>query len=65
MSLYFRQLRAGVDFGANNPACGQMMNFIYLIGDTDTRECVVIDPAWAVDDILSCAAKDEMRREVG
>jgi glyoxylase-like metal-dependent hydrolase (beta-lactamase superfamily II) len=61
MSLYFRQLRAGVDFGATNPVCAQMENFVYLIGDTDTRECVVVDPAWAVDDLLDRVAADDMR----
>jgi glyoxylase-like metal-dependent hydrolase (beta-lactamase superfamily II) len=61
MSLYFRQLVAGRDFGANNPICAQMQNLVYLIGDTDTRECVVVDPAWAVDDIVDAAEADGMR----
>lgn len=58
MSLYFRQLAAGRDFGRDNPICGQMENFIYLIGDTETRECLVVDPAWAVGDLLKIVAKD-------
>ncbi len=61
MSLYFRQLYAGRDFGRNNPVCGQMQNFVYLIGDTETRECVVVDPAWAVDDIVTVAELDGMK----
>lgn len=61
MSLYFRQLYAGRDFGRNNPVCGQMENFVYLIGDTETKECVLVDPAWAVDDIVTVAAADGMR----
>ncbi len=61
MSLYFRQLVAGRDFGANNPACGQMQNLVYLVGDTDTRECVIVDPAWAVDDIVDAAEADGMK----
>ena len=55
MSLYFRQLAAGRDFGADNPVCGQMQNLVYLIGCTETRECVVVDPAWAVDAIVDAA----------
>lgn len=37
-----------------------MQNFVYLIGDLDTRECVVVDPAWEVNRILEEAKKDEM-----
>ena len=37
-----------------------MVNFIYLIGDRLTRECVVVDPAYAVDDILRIANDDDM-----
>jgi hydroxyacylglutathione hydrolase len=59
--LYLRQLFAGRDFGASDPVCGQMQNFVYLVGDRDTRECVIVDPAWAVDDILAVAAADDMK----
>lgn len=59
--LYFRQLLAGRDFGRNNPVCQQMQNFVYLIGDTETHECVVIDPAWAVDDLVAVAQADGMK----
>lgn len=61
MSLYFRQLAAGRHFGRNNPVCAQMQNFVYLVGDRDTRECVIVDPAWAVDDIVDAAEADGMR----
>lgn len=60
MSLYFKQLFAGRDFGASNVVCCQMENFVYLIGDTDARECVVVDPAWAVDEICDIAEGDGM-----
>lgn len=60
-SLYFRQLLAGRDFGTRNPVAAQMQNFVYLIGDADSRECLVVDPAWAVDDLLDIAAKDGYR----
>jgi len=61
MSLYFRQLVAGKDFGATTPGCAQMANLIYLIGDSDTRECVIVDPAWAVDELVDLAEKDGMK----
>ena len=38
-----------------------MQNFIYLIGDRQKRECVMVDPAWDVKTVLNAAAKDEMK----
>jgi hydroxyacylglutathione hydrolase len=40
---------------------GPMQNFVYLIGDTATRECVVVDPAWEIDAILDEVQSDDMR----
>ena len=37
---------------------GPMENYIYILGDEDSRDCVVIDPAWDVDAIRE-AAKEE------
>ncbi|MBM4442698.1 MAG: MBL fold metallo-hydrolase [Candidatus Rokubacteria bacterium] len=39
---------------------GPMQNFVYLVGDTATRECVVVDPAWEIDTIVDTAAADGM-----
>src|SRR5262245_17412571 len=39
---------------------GPMQNFVYLIGDLATRECVVVDPAWEIDTIIDTAAEDGM-----
>lgn len=59
--LYFRQLLAGRDFGQNDPIAAQMQNFVYLIGDRDTGECIVVDPAWVVDDIVDIIEADGMK----
>ncbi len=40
---------------------GPMQNFVYLIGDPGTRECIVVDPAWDIDAILNAAATDGMQ----
>ena len=61
MDLYFKQLLAGRDFGRANPFAGQMANFIYLIGDRETKECVVVDPAWDVPGLLAQVEKDGMK----
>ncbi|SDW44149.1 Glyoxylase, beta-lactamase superfamily II [Amycolatopsis xylanica] len=59
--LYFRQLLAGRDFAVGDPVATQMVNFAYLIGDTETREAVIVDPAYAVGDLLNVLAEDDMR----
>ena len=59
--LYFRQLLSGRDFAVEDELAQQMVNFVYLIGDRETREAVVVDPAYAVDDILAVASADGMR----
>ncbi len=49
MSLYLKQL-----------PLGPMQNFVYLIGDTETREAVAVDPAWDIDAILKVLEADDM-----
>jgi len=58
--LYFRQLLAGRDFATSNPVAAQMVNFCYLIGDRESRECVVVDPAWDVTGLVDVARNDGM-----
>jgi hydroxyacylglutathione hydrolase len=48
-SVYLRQLEIG-----------PMQNYVYLVGDPETREAAVIDAAWDVDAILDAAAADGM-----
>jgi glyoxylase-like metal-dependent hydrolase (beta-lactamase superfamily II) len=50
MSLYLKQI-----------AVGPMQNFAYLIGDSETKEAAVVDPAWNVPAILHEAQKDGYR----
>jgi glyoxylase-like metal-dependent hydrolase (beta-lactamase superfamily II) len=59
--LYFRQLLSGRDFAVGDPVATQMRNFAYLIGDRETREAVVVDPAYAAGDLIDVLARDEMR----
>jgi glyoxylase-like metal-dependent hydrolase (beta-lactamase superfamily II) len=40
---------------------GPMQNFVYLVGDRQARECVVVDPAWEIDTIIDTAQADDMR----
>ena len=59
--LYFRQLLAGRDFAAGDVFAMQMRNFAYLIGDRETGDCVVVDPAYAAGDLVDAIEADGMR----
>jgi glyoxylase-like metal-dependent hydrolase (beta-lactamase superfamily II) len=59
--LYFRQLLSGRDFATGDQMARQMVNFVYLIGDRATGEAVVVDPAYAVRDLLDTVEADGMK----
>ena len=59
--LYFRQILAGMDIAGDDPIAQQMVNFIYLIGDRETGEAVVVDPAYDPKAIVDLLAADGMR----
>jgi hydroxyacylglutathione hydrolase len=40
---------------------GPMQNFVYLVGDRVARECVVVDPAWEIDEIVRTAEAADLR----
>lgn len=48
-AIYLRQMELG-----------PMQNFVYLVGDPVTRECVVVDPAWEIDTIIETVQADGM-----
>jgi len=48
-AIYLRQMELG-----------PMQNFVYLVGDPVTRECVVVDPAWEIDTIVETVQADGM-----
>lgn len=59
--LYFRQLLAGRDFAADDMIAQQMRNFAYLIGDRDTGDAVMVDPAYAAGELVDALEADGMR----
>jgi glyoxylase-like metal-dependent hydrolase (beta-lactamase superfamily II) len=59
--LYFRQLLSGRDFAEEDPVAAQMVNFVYLIGDRATGETLIVDPAYAVGELVDVAEADGMR----
>jgi hydroxyacylglutathione hydrolase len=48
--LYLKQLEVG-----------PMQNFVYLVGDRDAKEALVVDCAWEADTIMKAAEADGMR----
>jgi glyoxylase-like metal-dependent hydrolase (beta-lactamase superfamily II) len=58
--LYFRQLLSGRDFAQSDGIAAQMRNFAYLIGDRQTGDCVVVDPAYAAGDLVDALEADGM-----
>jgi len=50
MSLFLKQMLVG-----------PMENFVYLVGDTETREAAVIDAAWDIDALLEVVEKEDLK----
>jgi glyoxylase-like metal-dependent hydrolase (beta-lactamase superfamily II) len=48
--VYFKQFEVG-----------PMQNYVYLIGDPETREAAVVDAAWEIDAIVEAAEADGYR----
>lgn len=59
--LFFRQLLAGRDIARTDPLARQMVNFVYLVGDRETGEAMVVDPAYDIRGILDVVEADDMR----
>ena len=59
--LYFRQVLSGRDFAAGDPVARQMVNFAYAIGDRTTGEALLVDPAYAVGELVDLVEADGMR----
>ena len=58
--FYFRQLLSGQDFAIGDPMATNMVNFSYLVGDRRSGQCLVVDPAYAIEDIRAIAHSDNM-----
>jgi glyoxylase-like metal-dependent hydrolase (beta-lactamase superfamily II) len=59
--LYFRQLLSGRDFAEQNSLAQEMVNFCYLIGDSVSREAVVVDPAHDIAGLCDRLDADGMK----
>jgi glyoxylase-like metal-dependent hydrolase (beta-lactamase superfamily II) len=58
--LYFRQLLSGRDFATGDQVATQMVNFVYAIGDRQTGECMLVDPAYDPGALVDAVEADGM-----
>ncbi len=58
--LYFRQLLAGVDFAVGDPVATAMVNYVYAVGDRETGDAVLFDPAYRPSELLQVLESDGM-----
>ena len=59
--MYFRQWLAGRDFAQGDPIATQMANYVYAIGDTHTREVLLVDPCYRVGELVDRCEQDGLR----
>ena len=59
--LFFRQLLSGRDYATDDQMARQMVNFVYAIGDRQSGECVLVDPAYSVRDLTNLVEAEGMK----
>ncbi|HEY5111923.1 MAG TPA: MBL fold metallo-hydrolase [Acidimicrobiales bacterium] len=59
--LYFRQLLAGHDFAQDDDVARSMRNFVYAVGDRETGDAVLVDPAYRPEELVAIVKADGMR----
>lgn len=55
------QLLAGRDFAVGNSGAEQMANFAYLVAERRSAKCVLVDPAWDVQGLLSRVEREGLQ----
>ena len=58
--FYFRQLLAGRDFAVGDEVATSMRNFTYLLGDRETGDAILVDPAYRPSELVDMVTADEM-----
>ena len=56
--VYFRQLLAGRDFAVGDALATQMVNLVYAVGDRESGEAVLVDPAYGPRELVELVAAD-------
>jgi hydroxyacylglutathione hydrolase len=50
--LYFRQLLSGRDYAVGDEIATSMRNFTYVVGDRESGEAVLVDPAYRPSELM-------------
>lgn len=56
--FYFRALLSGRDFARDDPTARAMLNLVYALGDRETGEALLVDPAYRPDELVSLVRAD-------
>lgn len=59
-SLYLRQFLSGADFAAGDPIATQMRNHSYAVGDVDSGQVLLVDPAHDPAGLVDLVGADGM-----
>lgn len=59
--LYFQQLESGSDFAVDDLLARQMVNFAYAVGDRETGEALLVDPAYRPNELVDRVEADGLR----
>ena len=58
--FYFRQLLAGRDFAVDDQVATSMRNFTYALGDRESGQAILVDPAYRPDELVATVNADDM-----
>jgi len=58
--LYFRQLLSKRDFARNDQITVQIVNFVYAINNQTTKKYLLVDPTYAVSELVELVGADGM-----
>jgi glyoxylase-like metal-dependent hydrolase (beta-lactamase superfamily II) len=58
--FYFRQLLAGRDFAVGDQVATSMRNFTYALGDRETGDAILVDPAYNPAELIELVVADSM-----
>jgi glyoxylase-like metal-dependent hydrolase (beta-lactamase superfamily II) len=59
--FYFRQLLAGHDFAVGDEVARSMRNFVYAVGDRESGDAVLVDPAYRPAELVGIVEADGLR----
>src|SRR5664279_2373348 len=59
--FYFRQLLAGRDFARDDAVATAMVNFVYAMGDRESGEALLVDPAYRPSELVALVEADGMK----